>query len=73
MAKMFPKTVIFTSEFDFLLTSSLELATKLRKNGRLHGLCIHPGTHHQFFLIFEFLISDLFYNDFTKAINIMKI
>lgn len=43
VASKMPKSVVFSTEFDFYLGGSLELAGLLKKNGKLLDLCIHPS------------------------------
>ena len=42
LASKMPNTVVFSTEFDYYLGGSLELAGLLKKNGKLFDLCIHP-------------------------------
>ena len=41
-----PMTAVFTSEFDCFLRCSTKFAEKLKRNGRLLELVIHPGLNH---------------------------
>ena len=68
-AKM-PMSIVFSTEFDFYLGGSLELATLLKRNGRLLDLCISPGAQHAFYLNYAFPNTDIFYSDFAKAIKV---
>ena len=68
-AKM-PMSIVFSTEFDFYLGGSLELADLLKRNGRLLDLCIHPKGQHAYYFSYDFPISDVFYSDFAKAVNV---
>ena len=70
IASKMPMSVVTSSEFDFYLGGSLELADLLKRNGRLHDLIIHPGGQHAYYLGFQLPIADRFYQDFAKVINL---
>ena len=64
LASKMPKTVIFSSEFDFLLPASEELAEKLKCE-----LIVHPGAQHIFFLNPHLDITDVFFKDYANIFN----
>ena len=68
IAKKFPKTVIFTAEFDYLRQSAEELAQLLRKNGRLLDICIRDGVDHAFYLKFPHKRNHEHYSDMRKVL-----
>jgi len=70
IAGKFPKTVVFTSEFDFLRVASEDLARVLEKNGTLVDYCDHPGRMHCWWLpMCNQPVSDMYFEDQKKVID----
>lgn len=48
LLKKFPRTVMFSSEFDYFRTESDKFASRLFKAGRLDEYVVYPGSVHSF-------------------------
>ena len=53
LMRTMPRTVVFTSEFDFFRVAAEELAERLEANGRLLDYCCHPSTTHCWWMTME--------------------
>jgi acetyl esterase len=66
IAQKMPRTIVFSSEWDFYLDASRDLAKKLNAE-----ICVHPGAQHLFFMNFDAKITDIFFADYAKAVKTM--
>ena len=69
LMRAMPKTVVFTSEFDFFRVAAEELAERLEANGRLLDYCCHPCTTHCWWMMMEHKPADAFWGDLAKVIS----
>ena len=67
LAKEMPKTIIFTSEFDYNKRDCENFARTLQRNGSLQEFCCHAQGTHGYYLAMSNPISEMFWSDIKKV------
>lgn len=67
VAEKFPKTVLFTSEFDYNKQDTDILANTLQKNSALLEYCCHPQGTHGFQIMMSNPLAEMFWKDFNMV------
>merc|ERR1712187_382134 len=63
----YPKTILFTAEFDFYRRPAERFAVRLDKAGKLSAFVVHPGVTHDWQLFADYDGVDRFFSDAKNA------
>jgi len=64
-----PKTIIFSAEFDYYYYANEEFSKRLQTNGALLEKIVYPGANHGFFYSLKYKMAHLYWDDMKQIID----